>query len=124
MKKINTKNIIAVVDGSDLSELRFATKDGEQTVLLAEPLEDGTKFIVPEDDEETETDCVHVHGEAAPLPAWCELIDIYGEDEETWENVANDILAYSGLKLGGHHRTPIIIEGSTYDDGWYELETR
>ena len=29
MKKINTKDIIAVVDGSDLSELRFATKDGE-----------------------------------------------------------------------------------------------
>lgn len=123
MKTIDTKNIIAVVDGSDWSELRFATKDGEQAMLLVHPLNNRTEFIVPDEDEEVEDDCIHAHGEAAPLPAWCELMDIYAADEELWESEANDMLAYNGLKLGDYHRMPVIIEGKTYDDGWYELQT-
>ena len=129
MKKINTKGVIAVIDGSDFTELRFATKDGKQAFILAEPLADGTRFVTIDEDDEAETDCIHVPGEAAPLLAWCELTDIYGygEDEESWVDDANDHLAGFDLKLvivhGYWHRTPVTIEGDTYSDGWFELET-
>lgn len=123
MKKIDTKDVIAVVGGSDLSELRFVTKDGEQAFVLAMPLSDGTRFIVPEDDEETESDCVHVHGEAEPLLAWGGLTGIYDESEDGWELEANQQLEDFDLKLGGQHRMPVIIENRIYDDGWYELRT-
>lgn len=133
MKKIDTKNIIAVVDGNDWSELRYATKDGEQAFILEEPLEDGTEFIVPDEDEEVVPDeddeeetgayCIHVHGEAAPLRAWRELSNIYAADEELWELEANDMLACIGFKLGDEHRMTVVIEANTYDNGWYDLQT-
>lgn len=127
MQKINTKNIIAVIDGSDLTELRFATKDGKQAFILGEPLSDGTRFVTIDEDDEAETDCIHAPGEAAPILAWCELTDIYGDSEESWVNDANDHLAGFDIKLvnvhGYWYRTPVTIEGDTYDDGWFEIET-
>lgn len=127
MKKINTKDIIAVIEGSDLTELRFATKDGKQAFILGEPLEDGTRFVTIDEDDEAETDCIHVPGVNMPFLAFCELTDIYGDSEESWVNDANEQLAGYDLKLvnvhGWWHRTTVTIEGDTYSDGWFELET-
>lgn len=127
MKKINTKDVIAVIDGPILTELRFATKDGKQAFILGEPLEDGTRFVTIDEDDESETDCIRVPGVNMPFLAFCELTDIYGDSEESWINDANEQLAGYDLKLvvfnHSWHRTPVTIEGDTYDDGWFELET-
>lgn len=122
MRKVDTNDTIAVVAGSDESELRFATKDGTQAFVLAEPLAHGIRFVTLDEDDEAETDCIHVPGETAPLLAWCELTHIYGENEESWVDDANDYLLAFHLKLGDYHRTPVTIEGTTYSDGWFELE--
>lgn len=119
MKKIDTKNIIAVIYGDDRSALRFITKDGENAyILLAEPLEDGTRFVAPEYHRGTDG---RLHAET-PSDAWYEYYDIYGNSEKEWEAEANNELAHCGLKLGDYHRLPVAIEGDIYDDGWYELQ--
>ena len=122
MKKVDTKDIIAAVAGSDLSELRFATKDGRQAFVLLEPLAHGTRFVTLDEDDEAETYCIRVPGEAALRAAWCELTDIQGDSEQSWVDDANDYLLAFHLKLAALHCTPVTIEGDTYANGWFELE--
>lgn len=122
MRKMDTNDIIAVIAGSDESELHFATKDGRKAFILANPLKDGTRFITLEGDEREGAGCVHVHGMDAPLVACNALTGIHGENDGVWELAVIKRLAGFWLRSRGAHRSNAFIEGKEYSDGWYELE--
>lgn len=111
MKKLNIKDIIAVIDGGDLSELRFATKDGTPVDWIE--TRDFKGFATDDDAADmVQADILH---------AMCfdRLNDIYGEDEKTWEAEANKQLADFGVKLGAYHNDTV---SRAWEDGYYELE--
>lgn len=101
MKKINANDVkvIPCNGESEYSCIMFISKiDGNDVYIT----NDGNLIGVNENDE-TESDCIHPDNSDYPILAWHYIDGIYGESEESWVKAANDMLDYLHVRLGELH---------------------
>lgn len=103
MNKINANDVkvIPCTGESEYSCIMFISKNDGNDVYITN---DGNLIEVNENDE-TESDCIHPDNSDYPILAWHYIDGIYGESEESWVNAANDMLDDLHVRLGELHKS-------------------
>ena len=93
--------LLGVTSGEDFSELAFYGVQGDKAfpIWFYE-----YEHVFGKPDEDTDND-MYTYA----------VKELYGEDEETWERDADEVLAWYGLKLGERHRTLKVGETELQD---------